>query len=66
VLIGHADIESVDIRQTTRRGVSAKYIILRLRNGRKITVGNLRESAEVVYAKLKECESTNEDFLKGQ
>ena len=65
VLVEHRDIDNVSIQQTTRRGVRAKYIILRLRNGRKTTLGNLRESAEVVYAKLKACESTKEEFLQG-
>jgi uncharacterized protein YlzI (FlbEa/FlbD family) len=65
-LIAHRDIEHVSMEQFTNKGVTSKYVLLRLRNGKKITVGNLRESADVVYEKLKACESSNEEFLQGQ
>ena len=58
-LVEHSEIDSVSIQQINRSKVSAKYIILRLRNGSKIQLGNLRESAEEVYEKLKACEGTN-------
>jgi hypothetical protein len=61
-LIAHRDIESVSMKQFTNKGVTSKYVQLRLRDGRKITVGNLREEAELVYEKLKACESGNEEF----
>lgn len=64
--VEHCDIDHVSLEQITRKGVTSHYILLRLRNGRKITLGNLRESAEVVYEKLKGCESTNQEFLEGR
>jgi len=63
-LIAHADIEHVSMEQFTNKGVTSKYVRLRLRNGKKITVGNLREDPETVYEKLKACESSNEEFLQ--
>lgn len=63
-LIAHRDIESVSMKNFTNKGVTSKYVQLRLRNGEKITVGNLRESADVVYEKLKACESSNEEFIQ--
>ena len=65
-LIAHRDIEYVSMEQTTRKGVTSHYVLIRLSSGRKITVGNLRESADVVYQKLKACESSNEEFLQEQ
>ena len=65
-LIAHRDIEYVSMEQFTNKGVTSKYVMLRLRNGRKVTVGNLRESADVTYQKLKACESSNDDFLQAQ
>lgn len=65
-LIAHRDIEFVSIEQFTNKGVTSKYVLLRLRNGRKIKLGNLRESADVVYEKLKACESSNEEFIQEQ
>ena len=65
-LIAHRDIEYVSMEQFTNKGVTSKYVLIRLRTGRKIKVGNLRESADVVYEKLKACESSNEEFLQRQ
>lgn len=61
--VAHADIDFVSLEQVTRKGVTSHYVLVKLRSGRKITLGNLRESADVVYDKVKACESTNEDFL---
>lgn len=65
-LIAHRDIEYVSMEQFTNKGVTSHYVLLRLGNGKKIKVGNLRESADVVYEKLKACESSNEEFLQRQ
>jgi hypothetical protein len=65
-LIAHRDIEYVSMEQTTHKGVTSNYVLMRLRSGRKIKVGNLRESADVVYEKLKACESSNGEFLQTQ
>jgi hypothetical protein len=65
-LIAHRDIEYVSMEQFTNKGVTSNYVLLRLRNGSKMTVGNLRESADVTYQKLKPCESSNEEFLQEQ
>lgn len=61
--VEHADIDFVSLEQVTRKGVTSHYVLVRLRSGRKITLGNLRESADEVYEKIKACESTNEAFL---
>ena len=69
VRVEHAEIDNVSIEQTSRTGrstVTGRYIILRLKSGRRIRLGNLRDSADVVYEKLKACESTNEEFLSGR
>jgi hypothetical protein len=63
-LIAHRDIEYVSMEQFTNKGVTSHYVLLRLRSGRKIKVGNLSEDAETVYRKLKACESSNEEFLQ--
>ena len=66
VRVEHADIDFVSLEQVTRKGVTSHYVLVKLRSGRKITLGNLRESAEEVYEKIKACESTNEEFLAGR
>ncbi len=65
-LIAHRDIEYVSMERFTNKGVTSHYVLMRLRNGRKIKVGNLRESAEVVYEKLKACASSNDALLQEQ
>ena len=62
----HRDIEFVSMEQFTNKGVTSNYVQLRLRNGKKIKVANLRESADEAYEKLKACESSNEEFLQEQ
>jgi hypothetical protein len=55
VRVERADIDNVSIGRTNQTSVSTvtgRYIILRLKSGRKIRLGNLRESADVVYEKL--------------
>jgi hypothetical protein len=39
---------------------------MRLRSGRKINFGSFNEGIDTVYQKLKACESTNEEFLRGR
>lgn len=63
VRVEYADIDFVSLEQVTRKGVTSHYVLVKLRSGRKITLGNLRESADEVYEKIKACESTNEEFL---
>lgn len=64
VRVEHADIDYVSLEEIIRKGVTSHYVLVKLRGGRKITLGNLRESAEEVYAKVQACESTNEEFLE--
>jgi hypothetical protein len=66
VRVEHADIDFVSLEQVTRKGVTSHYVLVKLRSGRKITLGNLRESIDEVYEKSKACASTNEEFLAGR
>jgi hypothetical protein len=65
--IERADIDFVSMETTTRRvygiPVSSNYVRVKLRSGRKIDLYGFQEG---VYAKLKACESTNEEFLRGR
>jgi hypothetical protein len=65
--IERADIDFVSMETTTRRvygvPVSSNYVRVKLRSGRKIDLYGFQEGC---YAKLKACESTNEEFLKGR
>lgn len=68
--IERADIDYVSMETGSSRtgGVPMKYnyVQMRLKNGRKINFGSFREGIDIVYEKLKACESTNEGFLKGR
>ena len=69
VRVEQSEIDNVSIERTTRTSrstVTGRYIILRLKGGRRIRLGNLRESADVVYEKLKACGSNSEEFLRGR
>jgi hypothetical protein len=65
-----ADIDFVSMETGTSRagGISRtyNYVQMRLRSGRKINFGSFNEGIDAVYRKLKACESTNEEFLRGR
>ena len=65
-----ADIDFVSMETGTTRagGISRtyNYVQMRLRSGRKINFGSFNEGIDAVYQKLKACESTNEEFLRGR
>jgi len=68
--IEHVDVDfvSMEERRTNAGGMSGtvKYVRVKLRSGRKIDLSGFQEPIETVYQKLKECESTNEEFLRGR
>jgi len=68
--IERADIDfvSMETRTTRSGGISRTYyyVQVRLRSGRKINFGSFKEGIDAVYQKLKACESTNEEFLRGR
>jgi hypothetical protein len=68
--IERADIDFVSMEtQTTNAGGIRRtynYVQMKLRSGRKINFGSFDEGIDAVYQKLKACESTNEEFLKGR
>ena len=68
--IERADIDFVSLEtgRTRSGGISTtyNYVQVRLRSGRKINFGSFKEGIDAVYQKLKACESTNEEFLRGR
>jgi hypothetical protein len=68
--IERADIDFVSMETgTTNAGGIRRtynYVQMKLRSGRKINFGSFNEGLDAVYQKLKACESTNEEFLKGR
>ena len=68
--IERADIDFVSMETgTTRAGGIPRtynYVQMRLRSGQKINFGSFQEGVDAVYQKLKACESTNEEFLRGR
>ncbi len=68
--IERADIDFVSMETGTTRagGIPRTYnlVQMKLRSGRKINFGKFDEGIDAVYQKLKACESTNEEFLRGR
>ena len=65
-LVVNADVDFVSIEHVYRKGVRYEYVVARLRSGKKINIGGTSESVSEVYEKVKACESTNEEFLRGR
>jgi hypothetical protein len=65
---GDIDFVSLEEYTSNTRGIrtTTKYVRLKLRNGRKIDLSGFQDDIGSVYQKLKACESTNEEFLKGR
>ena len=68
--IERADIDfvSMETRTTRASGIpqTYNYVQMRLRSGRKMNFGSFKEGVDAVYQKLKACESSNEEFLRGR
>ena len=65
-LVVNADVDYVSIEHVYRKGVRYEWVVARLRSGKEIKIGGTRESASEVYEKVKACEATNEEFLRGR